>query len=441
MGNPIPPILIFPSDAAGAGSRNGCRLKGTWVLGVNWFETDLKKRHPGLCEVEFDGKKWPGRCYCSKSGGITDEILEAIIEDIFAPMFPNRSAENPVIILADGHSTRFALNVLRKAKELHFRIVMGVPNATHLWQVPDIYNNGVFKMLWVNVKTWWVQQKMLDDLKKVPESEKTKISFSDIVILFNKIFPKSFGDAEKNRKAFAKCGILPFTRCLLENEVVVKNSCLGAEELSRNTDRAISEAGDLIPSENLEVFYRTREALLHVRKRNSEQHGILLEDQTVSDSVAHTEEEKSLINTTRHTAGGFFRAGEIEMTGDAVFNCVLERNEAKNKKADEDAEKRARKERQREEARIANEEKEALKKKKEEEKSLKDRLNADVAAQASQPGSSKKSYKKVSEEYALKCHYLQDEIAELKKKLIAMEVRARVAEDELAKVRGEPNIL
>jgi len=390
VGNPIPPILIFPSDAAGAGSRNGCRLKGTWVLGENWFQTDMKKRYPGLCEVEFNGKKLPGRCYCSKSGDITDEILEAVIEDIFAPMFPNRSTENPVIILADGHSTRFALNVLRKAKELHFRIVMGVPNATHLWQVPDIYNNGVFKMLWVNVKSWWVQQKMLDDLGYVPESEKTKISFSDIVILFNVVFPRSFGQVEKNVKAFAKCGILPFTRCLLEHEVVVKNSFLGAEQLSRNTDRAVSEAGELIPAANLAVFHRTRDALLHVRKRNSEQHGILLEDQTGPDSVPATEEEKNLINTTRHTAGGIFRAGEIEMTGEAVFKCVLERNEAKNKKADEDAEKRARKERQREEARIANEDKEALKKKKEEEKALRESLNADVAAQASQPGSSKK---------------------------------------------------
>ena len=72
VGNPTPPMLIYPSDAVGAGFKNGCRLKGSWVLGENWFEPDLKKRYPGLCSVSFKGKEWPGKIYCSKSGGIID---------------------------------------------------------------------------------------------------------------------------------------------------------------------------------------------------------------------------------------------------------------------------------------------------------------------------------------------------------------------------------
>ena len=70
--------------------------------------------------------------------------------------------DDPIILLLDGHHTRYSLTVLKRCRELGVHILMGVPNCTHRWQVPDIYNNGVFKISWVFIKRWWLKAKMSD---------------------------------------------------------------------------------------------------------------------------------------------------------------------------------------------------------------------------------------------------------------------------------------
>ena len=44
------------------------------------------------------------------------------------------------------------LDVLDAMAESFFVGIMGVPNATGLWQVADIMNNGVLKIKWVQAK-------------------------------------------------------------------------------------------------------------------------------------------------------------------------------------------------------------------------------------------------------------------------------------------------
>ena len=383
MGNPLPPVLIFPSDGAGAGSRHGCRLKGTWVLGVNHFASTTQEAHPGICTVFINGVEHQGRCYCSKSGGITDEILEAIIEDMIAPRFPDRCAERPIVILADGHKTRFALNVLQASKRNHVRIIMGVPNATHIWQVPDIYNNGVFKILWVKVKRWWILQKSLDRDNRVPEGEKDKITFNDIVILFNIVFPRAFGQREMNMKAIEKSGLVPFTRCLLEHPIVLKNSEAGSDARIAETDTIIQNLGDKIPHENLRRIYDVRDAMVAVRRRKRHQQGIILPDYHGEDASVPSVEEQERMRQTRHTAGGFFSMGEVEFTGTAVFNKCVERTEEKKRNEDEAKEKLEKRKQDQEVAQKKKEDKIKERQKKLEDKALKQRVLLEIDRKAS----------------------------------------------------------
>ena len=242
--NPLPLVIIMMSKARGAGRRGGDRARGTWVTGENWFEKDPVKRFPGMPKVKINGVEYEGRVYTSEQGGVTDEILEMIIEDLVAPRFPDRSETLPAVILADGHKTRFAINVLNACKRLFVVILMGVPNLTHLWQVPDLYNNGLFKMLWVFVKRWWLDMKRLDTHNRVPYEQKLTISKSDVVVLFSKIFDRSFAQVEKNRGAIAKSGVRPFTRSLNEHPVIVRNSNQAKFDVRAATDAAVATVGD-----------------------------------------------------------------------------------------------------------------------------------------------------------------------------------------------------
>eukprot|EP01084_Bolivina_argentea_P315620 546845_1 len=53
------------------------------------------------------------------------------------------SETNPLIIIVDGHSSRFDADKLLECMKKHIWIFVGVPNATHIYQTCD---NQIFKM-------------------------------------------------------------------------------------------------------------------------------------------------------------------------------------------------------------------------------------------------------------------------------------------------------
>jgi hypothetical protein len=54
-------------------------------------------------------------------------------------------------------------------KEENFVGIMGVPNATGLWQVADIRNNGILKIKLVQAKRLLLQKKREDKAKPPAE--------------------------------------------------------------------------------------------------------------------------------------------------------------------------------------------------------------------------------------------------------------------------------
>ena len=103
-----------------------------------------------------------------------------------------------------------------------------------------MYNNGLFKMFWVRTKRWWLDTKRKDILCRVPLEQKETISKSDVVILFSKIFPRSFGQQAKTTHAIAKAGVFLFTRKLLDHPSVICNSNKATTDVRAVTDAAVS---------------------------------------------------------------------------------------------------------------------------------------------------------------------------------------------------------
>ena len=112
------------------------------------------------------------------------------------------------MLIVDGHQScldpRFVTYINDKTHE--WRVYLGVPYATVLWQVGDASEqNGKFKIEWTKVKEWIMVWKSIHCLP-------CTIGPTDIIPLINRIFHKSYGSATSNLKAIADCGWNPPNR-------------------------------------------------------------------------------------------------------------------------------------------------------------------------------------------------------------------------------------
>mmetsp|Transcript_59075 Transcript_59075/g.80664 ORF Transcript_59075/g.80664 Transcript_59075/m.80664 type:complete len:114 (-) Transcript_59075:631-972(-) len=96
--------------------------------------------------------------------------------------------------------------VVDTMKEEFFVGIMGVPNATGLWQVADSRNNAILKIKWV--------------LK----GEHDKLVLTDVVVILNMVFAPSLCDEEMNWRTIAARGVVPLTKSLLSHPEVTQGS-------------------------------------------------------------------------------------------------------------------------------------------------------------------------------------------------------------------------
>ena len=95
-----------------------------------------------------------------------------------------------------------------------------MPNATGLWQVVDIRNNGILKIKWAEANRWFLHLKLEDSMRpkeqrRVPEGEHEKRVRTDVVILLRTVFAPSHCDVAANQRTIAASGVVPSTKCLL----------------------------------------------------------------------------------------------------------------------------------------------------------------------------------------------------------------------------------
>ena len=106
------------------------------------------------------------------------EILTHAIKNVWGPCYPTRSTEQVVGSLCDAYGYHWDKEVLDAMKEEFFVGIMGVPNATGLWQVADMKNNGILKIKWVQAKRFLLRLKREDKMKppserRIPEGSTT----------------------------------------------------------------------------------------------------------------------------------------------------------------------------------------------------------------------------------------------------------------------------
>ena len=114
------------------------------------------KYFPGGPVCQFNGKTVPCLTFCSESGGITAEILVKILTKFDKmDLFPRVPGGPIPVLLVDGHQTRLDPLFIDyiNGQNHRWKVCLGVPYATNLWQVGDAAeNNGTFKTNWYRAK-------------------------------------------------------------------------------------------------------------------------------------------------------------------------------------------------------------------------------------------------------------------------------------------------
>ena len=219
-------VIIFQSDTG--------QVPQLWKTGIDHSVAPIKFAN-GKLDVESnvgEGKYMPGgpkciynnkvvdcQCYASSSGGITGEILVEIL-DTFDKMnlFPRLDGGPIPMMIIDGHQSRLDPQFIEyiNDKGHRWKVCLGVPYATSLWQVGDASEqNG-------SAKTEWYREKAKLVLWKYEHPPLSRcIGPEDIIPLVNKIFHKAYGNVPANKKAVADRGWYPANRKLLEHPSLI----------------------------------------------------------------------------------------------------------------------------------------------------------------------------------------------------------------------------
>jgi hypothetical protein len=221
--------------------------KGEIDLELNIGES---KYYPEGPKCMYRGKQVDCLTFASESGGITGAILVKILEYFDGIQLFERTPGGPIpMLIVDGHQSRldpkFVSYINNNSHE--WRVCLGVPYATVLWQVGDASEqNGKFKMEWTRVKEWMMVWKSVNCLPCV-------IGPTDIIPLINRVFHKSYGSINSNLRAMSDRGWNPPNRKLLEHRELIDDSSPVITEALTNLTADIAAQSTSDRSFNLNI--------------------------------------------------------------------------------------------------------------------------------------------------------------------------------------------
>lgn len=83
-----------------------------------------------------------GRMQCcgtsNEKGSMTDEVMLQWLNAVFAPSFPDLSADNPVLLICDGYGSHLNIGFIRRCVELGVWVVLRPPHTSHVTQGEDV---------------------------------------------------------------------------------------------------------------------------------------------------------------------------------------------------------------------------------------------------------------------------------------------------------------
>ena len=160
-----------------------------------------------------------GALYGRQDSGFMDsELFLRWFQKLFV-VHARPTAEHPVLLLVDGHSSHCSVEVIEAARENHVVLMALPPHTTHLCQPLDV---AVYK----SFKTH------LSRLVKLGQSLRGNlwIPKSNIARIVTQPFEESM--SMSNIKAgFAKCGIHPFNPNALDKDLLFRNSVIPSVDI------------------------------------------------------------------------------------------------------------------------------------------------------------------------------------------------------------------
>ncbi len=162
----------------------------SWKLGIDITINDLEDRavvmKGGPC-CTYNDKEAPCFYGTALKASITSNLLADMLKFIHDCGIFNRNVAKPFLLL-DGHGSRMMLPFLKYKNDPEHGWVccIGVPYATHIWQVRDASGlNGSFKITLAKAKREYLRH------RSKPTFEPT-----DLVPLLNKAWEKSFNNRD-----------------------------------------------------------------------------------------------------------------------------------------------------------------------------------------------------------------------------------------------------
>jgi hypothetical protein len=203
-GVPVMCTVIFKSELPVS------EIPVSWKLGLD-ITADVddadKVMKGGPC-CNYRGKIVPCFYCTSPKASITSSLLADMLGFIDECGIFDRSIAKPFLLL-DGHGSRMMLPFLKYINhpEHEWVCCIGVPYATHIWQVGDASAlNGAFKIALAKAKREYLKY------RSNPRFEPT-----DIVPLLNQAWEKSFNSSVDVRAAIAHRGWNPLNYNLLDH--------------------------------------------------------------------------------------------------------------------------------------------------------------------------------------------------------------------------------
>jgi hypothetical protein len=264
----------------------------------------------------------------SPNASITSELLAEMLATIDKAGIFKRTQEDGVpFLLLDGHHSRTRLPFLNYINDpAHlWKVCIGVPYATHMWQPHDSSElNGSFKTCLYKVKDAYLRHK--------PENMQRFVS-TDIIPLVNACWSQTLGNVGFAKKSLIERGWTILNYCLLDDpRLLDKPLVTTVSDVSDDNQQASSSATIESINPVSERYFSTLDKLLDDRLksdgRKRKYTDLLSKTATKSQKIQHLEKMLSV-------SSGKLACNNIFCLDENVRDKLLEDEESKRKKKDE----------------------------------------------------------------------------------------------------------
>ena len=205
----------------------GKTIQREWVVGGPRVES-----HGRMHDMEF---------MCTPSGGMEGDYMQTYLQNCIVAVFQSATelfTANPIVVMMDGVQSHVSkLATLQWAADSGVILMLRPPNTTHITQNEDI-NTFAYLMGGRNEGAWGRSKQAW--LAAHPGQ---KLNNSNLMAVLKAPVEAALS-RERNAKGWEAVGIMPWSRCLLENEEVLRNTAMQEQWQRFSGNSELDDASD-----------------------------------------------------------------------------------------------------------------------------------------------------------------------------------------------------